>query len=77
MADLLEPLKAALADRYRDATPGRSGAMMPTEQRMCDRKPCAKPTAHLVQKRSHILHLLLSILTVGVWIPIWITLVIG
>ena len=27
---------------------------------------------HLVQTTSHILHLLLSVITVGFWIPIWI-----
>lgn len=35
-------------------------------------KICGTKTKHSRKGTSHILHLLLSILSAGVWIPIWI-----
>jgi hypothetical protein len=35
-------------------------------------KNCNKSTIHLAEATNHVLHLILSILTVGLWIPIWI-----
>ena len=33
---------------------------------------CGGPTMHIQQKPNHILHLLLSVFTVGVWLPVWV-----
>ena len=35
-------------------------------------KYCNKTTAHVAQSTSNILHLILSVITVGIWVPIWI-----
>jgi hypothetical protein len=35
-------------------------------------KQCDKSTIHLAEKPNHILHLLLSVVTAGVWLPIWL-----
>ena len=35
-------------------------------------KACAKPTMHIQQKPNHILHLLLTVCTAGVWLLVWI-----
>ena len=32
---------------------------------------CRRPTVHLQPSTSHVLHLLLSILTVGLWLGVW------
>ncbi len=45
---------------------------MPTDQQMYDCKQCGQKTIHLVSRPSHLLHLFLTIVTVGVWLPIWI-----
>lgn len=33
---------------------------------------CNKYTLHVRPSTSHVLHFLLSIITVGVWVPIWL-----
>lgn len=33
---------------------------------------CQRPTPHLRPSTSHVLHLLLSLITVGVWLPVWL-----
>jgi hypothetical protein len=33
---------------------------------------CRRPTLHLVQKPNHILHLLLSVVTMGLWLVVWL-----
>ena len=33
---------------------------------------CRKPTIHIQPKTSHVLHLLLSLITVGIWVPVWL-----
>lgn len=33
---------------------------------------CGKPTLHIQPKTSHVLHLLLSLITVGIWVPVWL-----
>lgn len=45
---------------------------MPTVQRMHYCLSCARQTLHVQQKPNHILHLLLSLVTAGLWILIWI-----
>lgn len=35
-------------------------------------KTCGKSTLHLQKTTSHVLHLLLSVLTAGLWIVIWV-----
>lgn len=45
---------------------------MATEQIMKHCRHCDDNIIHLQQKPSHVLHLLLTIFTVGIWLPIWI-----
>lgn len=33
---------------------------------------CARPTLHVQKTPNHVLHLLLSVFTLGVWVPVWI-----
>lgn len=33
---------------------------------------CRKNTKHLRPSTSHVLHLILSLITVGLWVPVWI-----
>jgi hypothetical protein len=49
---------------------------MKTIQKMRHCEICGHPTLHLIEDRSpnHILHLLLSILTGGLWIVVWLCL---
>ena len=47
---------------------------MPTTNVMTNCVKCQKKTLHIEQKLSHILHLLLAIVTAGVWLIIWILL---
>lgn len=35
-------------------------------------KNCGGPTPHESPSTSHVLHLLLSIITVGFWLPVWL-----
>lgn len=34
-------------------------------------KVCGKPTMHIRPSTSHVLHLLLSVVTAGVWLIVW------
>jgi len=43
--------------------------MTDIEMKHCKR--CQKVTQHLRPRTSHVLHLLLSLITVGFWIPFW------
>lgn len=45
---------------------------MPTQQKMLKCRTCGKPTLHLVERPNHILHLLLSVFTLGLWLIVWI-----
>ena len=47
---------------------------MSTYQHMFFCRTCNKSTIHLASKPNHILHLLLSIITAGLWIPVWLLL---
>ena len=49
---------------------------MPTTNFMANCSKCQKKTLHIEQKMNHILHLLLSIVTAGVWIIVWVILAI-
>lgn len=35
-------------------------------------RKCKARTTHYVQPTSHLLHLILSVLTGGLWVPVWI-----
>lgn len=35
-------------------------------------KVCQKNTTHIGPKTSHLLHLILSLITAGFWLPIWL-----
>lgn len=45
---------------------------MSTYQEMRHCPDCGKPTLHLRYKTGHILHLLLSVLTLGAWLVVWL-----
>ncbi len=47
---------------------------MSTTQLMEHCRYCGKPTLHLEEKPNHILHLLLTIVTMGVWLIVWVLL---
>ena len=47
---------------------------MPTTNVMTNCSKCQKKTLHIEQKLNHILHLLLSVVTAGVWLIVWILL---
>ncbi len=47
---------------------------MATKQLMQYCPYCERNSAHLQQKPSHLLHLFLSIITVGVWLVVWLLL---
>lgn len=44
---------------------------MSTDQKMLNCRSCGKPTIHLVERPNHILHLLLSLVTLGAWLIVW------
>lgn len=46
---------------------------MPTIQKMNHCNACDRQTVHLQQTPNHILHLLLTLLTCGLWIFVWIS----
>ncbi len=50
---------------------------MGASQDMLSCKACGTKTLHLVPRANHILHLLLSLLSLGLWIPIWFLLAIA
>ena len=45
---------------------------MPQKQFMQNCARCGQQTPHIQQKPNHILHLILSVVTVGLWLPIWL-----
>ena len=45
---------------------------MPTKEYMATCKKCGRPTRHLMQVGSPLTNLVLSIVTLGVWVPFWI-----
>ena len=45
---------------------------MPSEQAVVYCENCKKVTLHIKQRINHILHLILTIITFGTWIFIWI-----
>lgn len=50
---------------------------MPTKQVMHECKNCQRHTMHLEQKPNHILHLLMSVFTIGLWVIVWLMVSIG
>lgn len=46
---------------------------MPTIQKMFHCVKCDRQTVHIQQKPNHILHLLLTLITFGLWIFVWIS----
>lgn len=44
---------------------------MATNQVMSHCRGCGKPTIHLQPSTSHVFNLLASIVTFGLWIPVW------
>ncbi len=44
---------------------------MSSRQLMNQCKTCKKMTMHVAPSTSHVLHLLMSIITVGLWLPVW------
>ena len=44
---------------------------MPTDQVVVYCKNCKKSTVQIKQRPNHILHLLLSVVTVGIWLIVW------
>jgi len=47
---------------------------MAYEQQIFTCPVCRQPTAHTRKEVNHILHLLISFLLCGLWIPVWILL---
>lgn len=47
---------------------------MATTNLMTNCSKCQKKTLHIEQKLNHILHLLLAIVTAGVWLIVWVLL---
>ena len=45
---------------------------MPTENIMYPCSVCQKQTVHIKKRINHILHLLLSVLFIGLWLIVWI-----
>lgn len=45
---------------------------MPTKQLMQHCNHCGRPTLHIQQTPNHLLHLVLTILTAGIWLIVWI-----
>lgn len=45
---------------------------MPTENIMYPCSVCQKQTVHIQRRINHILHLLLSVLFVGLWLIVWV-----
>lgn len=45
---------------------------MSTSQIMIHCKRCGKPTIHLAQHPNHIMHLLLTVFTAGLWLIVWV-----
>lgn len=43
-----------------------------TRQIMKPCRKCAKPTLHVQPSTSHVLHLLLAIISAGLWVPVWL-----
>lgn len=50
---------------------------MGSHQIMHNCKYCKKQTIHLGVSTSHILHLLLSVISAGLWVPVWIVVAIS
>ena len=45
---------------------------MPTIQKMHHCVKCERRTIHIQQKPNHVLHLLLTLVTAGLWILVWV-----
>ena len=50
---------------------------MATQQSLYYCEQCEKTTLHLEKKTEHLLHLLLSVVTAGAWIPVWLLMSMG
>lgn len=44
---------------------------------MLNCRTCGKPTLHLIERPNHILHLLLSVLLLGLWLIVWFLVTLG
>lgn len=47
---------------------------MPTKRKMLKCRSCGEKQEHLINTPSHLLHLVLTILTAGLWAVIWLLL---
>jgi hypothetical protein len=45
---------------------------MPSAQMMKECYKCQKSTLHIQEKANHILHLLISVVTAGLWLIVWL-----
>ena len=45
---------------------------MGSNQEMVHCKRCKQMTMHLIPGTSHVLHVILSIITAGLWLPVWL-----
>jgi len=50
---------------------------MPTEESMERCSKCGRRTMHVARKPNHILHLLLTVFTAGIWLIPWLLLSLG
>jgi len=46
-------------------------------QTMLTCRTCGKPTLHLVGRTNHVLHLLLTVFTAGIWLLVWLLVSLG
>lgn len=49
--------------------------MMRTSRQMLYCSRCKRPTEHLVEEPNHVLHAILSLLTAGLWLFVWLIVV--
>ncbi len=51
---------------------GQGGAVDYYEQLVCPCRSCGVPRMHVQRKPNHRRHLLLTVVTVGFWLPVWV-----
>ena len=56
--------------RVRGTTTNEREKTMKLETRFC--KNCEMKTAHTVESVNHLLHFILTVITAGCWLPIWV-----
>ena len=52
--------------------PSGEGGVVDHQQFMRSCCACGVPRMHMQQKPNHVLHLLFTVFTVGIWIPVWV-----